>query len=221
MPSPDRPTLGSKDVIDSPTRIRPPSYERTGHVPKDLRNWIAEIKPYGMQVMVFISPTGVRVLTTGDRNISQSFPKLSSGFAQIAQRHSAILDGEIIYGAGKTPEDYHKVRGRSVSDKPSPREDDLYSFMAFDILHLDGQFLTHQPLLERKRALAKLLHPSLKKFNIAPIYFERTPPKITSLLDKAEKEGFEIVAFRRKGSRYNSQANWLRMRIPRSGAVLN
>lgn len=217
MATPDRPTPYPLEELYLPRRIELIVPQKADNLPKDLKNWVAEIDFEGMRVMAVISRNiGVRILTTGGRDIYLSFPLISSGLAQAARKLSTtLIDGKIVYGEGKTRKDWYKVKGRSQSTRRRPKEDHLYLFVASDLLEVDGQSVQHLPLLQRQSQLAKVLHPSLrKKFKIEPNLFEKTPRRINLLLDAAEDQEYSGLLLREKDSPYDRSTIWLRVGVP-------
>jgi bifunctional non-homologous end joining protein LigD len=100
---------------------------------------------------------GLRVRTRTGRQVSDSLPELA-GLVDALAGHRVTLDGELVAcPAGKVdfyalaPRMMHTGRMASFAATQVP-----VTFVAFDLLHLDGQDLTGLPLVERKRQLDEL-----------------------------------------------------------------
>jgi bifunctional non-homologous end joining protein LigD len=128
----------------------------TGQPTGDQQRWIFETKWDGWRALVYID-SGLRVRTRTGRQVSDSLPELA-GLVDALEGRSAILDGELMACPdGKVdfyslaPRMSHTGRAARYAAAQIP-----VTFIAFDLLHLDGQDLTGQPLVERKRLLDDL-----------------------------------------------------------------
>lgn len=128
----------------------------TGQPTGDQAAWTWECKWDGWRALVYVDG-GLRVRTRTSRQVSDSLPELS-GLVDALNGHSVILDGELVAcpdGAvdfyALAPRMMHTGRTASWAATQVP-----VSFVAFDLLHLDGQDLTGLPLVERKQLLDEL-----------------------------------------------------------------
>ena len=117
--------------------------------------WLHEIKFDGYRLLGFLSGKQVRLLTRNAHDWTSQFPSIAQSF-QALKAENAVLDMEAVYlnPAGKS--DFHGLRD-ALSNAP-----DTIDSYAFDLLHLDGENLTPQPLLNRKKQLKSLLAKSPK-----------------------------------------------------------
>jgi bifunctional non-homologous end joining protein LigD len=107
---------------------------------------IFEPKLDGFRAVAYVEDGACR-LVSRNRNAFKTFEPLAQAIAQDLSGRSAILDGEIVRpGPDGRPLFYELMRRRGP-----------FCFYAFDLLWLDGSDLRQQPLLERKRALRKLV----------------------------------------------------------------
>jgi bifunctional non-homologous end joining protein LigD len=106
--------------------------------------WIHELKLDGYRIGVEIRRGNVRLLSRRGVEWSEAFPAVVEG-AKRLDVESALIDGEL---AAMLPDGRTSLRALGSSPPV---------FFAFDVLHLDGEDLTPQPLLERKRRLARAL----------------------------------------------------------------
>jgi bifunctional non-homologous end joining protein LigD len=74
------------------------------------------------------------------------WPQLSEELAHTVKASHAVLDGEVVGLKPAGSSDFHALLFRR----------DWPSFLAFDVLSLDGRDLRAQPLLTRKRILKAL-----------------------------------------------------------------
>jgi bifunctional non-homologous end joining protein LigD len=125
-------------------------------VPADLTAWSFEVKWDGWRALVCVDG-GLKVRTRSGRQVSDSLPELASLVDALGGR-SAILDGELVACPDGVVDFYalaprmlHSGRMASWAARELP-----VTFVAFDLLHLDGEDLTSRPLVERKGLLDEL-----------------------------------------------------------------
>jgi hypothetical protein len=128
----------------------------TGQPGRDPEAWSWEVKWDGWRALVYIDE-GLRVRARTGRQVSDSLPELTGLVDALAGR-KVILDGELVACPdGKVdfyalaPRMLHSGRMAQWAASQVP-----ITFVAFDLLHLDGQDLTASPLVERKRMLDEL-----------------------------------------------------------------
>jgi bifunctional non-homologous end joining protein LigD len=120
--------------------------------------WCTEVKLDGWRALVYVDGGGgLKVRTRSGRQVSESLPELA-GLVDALGGRPAILDGELIacvYGAV----DFYQLAPRMMHTgrmaKWAGREVPV-TFVAFDVLHLDGEDLCALPLVDRKRLLDEL-----------------------------------------------------------------
>jgi bifunctional non-homologous end joining protein LigD len=122
--------------------------------------WAYEPKLDGWRAMVVVEAGAVKVRTRTGRDVSDSLPELAALPATLQDR-SVVLDGELVAGAGK-PEDFYGIAGRMASRR---RRIPL-TFVAFDVLFVDGQTVCDRPYDERRDTLEQL---ELKSANWAAV----------------------------------------------------
>jgi bifunctional non-homologous end joining protein LigD len=111
-------------------------------------DWLHEVKLDGYRILARIERGRARLLTRNRQNWTDRFPAVAEA-ADALPVKEAFLDGEIVAfdrsGVSSFQALQEGAEGRSLA------------YVAFDLLFLDGQDLRSRPLLERKRALARLL----------------------------------------------------------------
>jgi bifunctional non-homologous end joining protein LigD len=132
-----------------PTWI-PPMLARNGRgVPVNLTDWAIEPKWDGWRCLARIDQHSVRLTSRWRRDISPNFPKLRDVPSELGGRQ-ALLDGEVVALRPDGSQDFHALaRGRRNASA-------RVAFMAFDVLHLDGENLIDAPYVERRRTLERL-----------------------------------------------------------------
>ena len=138
-----------------PLPLLQPMLATTGQPGGDQALWCAEAKWDGWRALVYVDD-GLRVRTRTGRQVSDSLPELT-GLVDALDGHSVILDGELVASRGQV--DFYALAPRMLHTGRMARwaaSQVPVTFVAFDLLHLDGQDLTGLPLVERKRQLDEL-----------------------------------------------------------------
>jgi bifunctional non-homologous end joining protein LigD len=91
----------------------------------------------------------LRLRTRSGRDITASVPEMHGIADQIPT--GTILDGELVAGRGRPGDFYRLGPGLSSRNRRMP-----VSFVAFDVLALDGQLVTALPYGERRHLLTEL-----------------------------------------------------------------
>lgn len=135
----------------APLPLLTPMAATNGPVPPDDGRWLWEVKWDGWRAVVYVDGGQVRVMTRRGRNVTASFPELH-GLADALGGRQVVLDGELVAArAGEL--DFYALSGRHGAARATAAP---AAFAAFDLLWLDGQQITHLPLIERKHALRSL-----------------------------------------------------------------
>lgn len=116
---------------------------------------------------------------------------------------SAIVDGEIIACDPDGKPDFAALMRKG----PRP----AVSFVAFDVLALDGTSLLAEPIETRRAALTQLLRGAPRA---GGVMISETFEDGTALLEACERLGLEGIVSKRRASRYRSGPahNWLKVK---------
>jgi bifunctional non-homologous end joining protein LigD len=116
--------------------------------PFDDPDWIFEAKMDGFRAVAYVEADACRLVSRHGKEF-RTFATLAAAIGRDLVGRTVILDGEIVHpGPDGRPLFYELVRSRGHGP---------FAFYAFDLVWLDGGDLREQPLLERKRALRKLV----------------------------------------------------------------
>lgn len=113
--------------------------------------WAFEPKLDGWRVIVTVGEA-VTVRTRNGRDITRATPELY-GLSAALKGRRAVLDGELVAGAGR-PDDFYRILGR-VGSRPRPSRAPL-TFAAFDVLDLDGRSVCDRTYADRRQMLESL-----------------------------------------------------------------
>jgi bifunctional non-homologous end joining protein LigD len=128
----------------------PPMLAETG-VPRSMDGWAAEPKLDGWRARVLVDGDELAVRTRRGRPITESVPSVAG-----LRGLSVVLDGELVAGAG-TLADFYRLGSALAVRRRTGAE---VSFVAFDLLWLDGETLTGRPYADRRKLLAGLKLPA-------------------------------------------------------------
>jgi bifunctional non-homologous end joining protein LigD len=172
----------------------------------DLREWRIEPKLDGYRAVVGVTPSARIVRTRRGRNITESLPELAK-LCDIGVE--LVLDGELIAGAGR-PEDFYGLAGAVASRGRRQR----LTFVAFDLLHCQGNDLFHRPLHERRRLLEHVAQLAEGVLHIVPSYPGRD---LDDLLGGADELALEGVVLKHQASPYRPgrrTTTWRKLKCP-------
>jgi len=115
-------------------------------------DWLHEIKYDGYRVICRLEPGGARFLTRGGNDWTDRFTAIGDAL-RAAVRHTAILDGEMVYEMEGGRTSFAKL----ASALRAAHDDPHVVYCVFDLLYADGYDLTGVALQERKRLLRAVL----------------------------------------------------------------
>jgi bifunctional non-homologous end joining protein LigD len=114
-------------------------------------DWVHEIKLDGYRILLRIAGGRARLLTRNRQDWTERFPAVAEAAAALPVKE-ALLDGEIVALDAAGVSSFQALQ--RAADLGTGRS---LVYVAFDLLFLDGRDLRPQPLLARKKELARLL----------------------------------------------------------------
>ena len=180
-------------------------------------NWLYEVKWDGMRVLLFLDAQNVRLLSRRVNEVTRQFPELTIAH-QFLAADQAVVDGEVVLldeqgrpsfallqpriMAGDAGAIAHLSRSRPVT------------FVAFDLLYLDGYDLRNVPLQERKHALQEILN-SGPQSGMMIRFSEHFTGSGAEFLEAARAQNLEGIVAKRVDSLYESRRSpdWLKIKI--------
>lgn len=169
--------------------------------------WSHEIKWDGIRLLVEVTGGRVRMTTRTERDVTVAFPELR---ALAGTASDVLLDGEVVTLLDGRPsftrlaERVHTVSARRAEELAAARP---VTFMAFDLLRLDGLDLSGLPWSARRQALEQLVDES-GPARLSPVYDDGR-----GLLAATAEQGLEGVVSKRVSSRYRPgvrSPDWLK-----------
>jgi bifunctional non-homologous end joining protein LigD len=130
----------------------------TGERLPEGERWIAQLKWDGVRMLAYYNGVQTRLINRRLHERTARYPELNDMAAYCSAR-SVILDGEIVaFSEGKPS--FQQVMRRDSTSSGRLQGLPAITYMIFDILHLNGQSVTSEPLAERQRLLERYVQPS-------------------------------------------------------------
>ncbi|TIV91051.1 MAG: DNA ligase, partial [Mesorhizobium sp.] len=116
-------------------------------------DWLHEIKYDGFRTQIIRDWAGVRAFSRNGHDWSQRYWPIVAAAEKLCA-DSFILDGEVIAPEPDGRPNFHEIHSRMTWNA------EQLAFVAFDILHLDGQDLRDRSLIDRKAILWDRIKPA-------------------------------------------------------------
>lgn len=159
--------------------------------------WVHEIKWDGIRLVAEVRAGRLRLSTRTEREVTVAFPELA-GLAGLAQ--DLLLDGEVVAmvqgrpSFGRLIERFHTTSARAAARFATTRP---VTYLAFDLLRLDGLDLTTVPWQARRDALEQLL-TGVAAVQLSPVYVDGP-----GLFAATAEQGLEGVVSKRVDAPYH------------------
>jgi bifunctional non-homologous end joining protein LigD len=181
-----------------------PALPKLAASPPEGDAWLHEIKHDGYRTMLVIDRGTVRAFTRGGHDWTDRYRRIVAE-AKGLPVSSAVLDGEVIVQDGRGVSDLAALQ-RALVNEPH-----RLLFFAFDLLHLDGEDLRDQPLIERRERLRELTVGHAIESGAIQFSDHVVGPG-AEVFAAAERLGLEGIVSKKAASRYRSgpTSAWLK-----------
>jgi bifunctional non-homologous end joining protein LigD len=170
--------------------------------PFDHPDWLFELKHDGFRALAVVE--GHRcTLVSRNGHVFAQWPQLAEEIAHAVRAKRAVLDGEIACVRPDGSSDFHALLFRR----------DWPVFYAFDVLSVEGEDLRSRGLLQRKRALARLMPRAATRLR----FVEPLRGRGTALFAAVcARDGEGIVAKWARGTYHvdGATTSWLKVKNP-------
>jgi len=124
-------------------------------------DWVAQIKWDGVRMLTYYDGNEVRLLNRKMNDRSSQYPEFLK-ISRYCSASSVILDGEIIAFDSSKPS-FHEIMKRDSLRKkqsiaPAVKQTPVH-YMIFDVLYLNGAWVTDKTLHERQEILEQMITP--------------------------------------------------------------
>ncbi|OLB68499.1 hypothetical protein AUI06_10830 [archaeon 13_2_20CM_2_52_21] len=176
-----------------------PMMAKTGD-PFDSDNHFFELKWDGLRALLFLEDGKLELQNRNLLEVTASYPEIQTVTRRIRAKR-AIIDGEVVVLSKKGIPDFGKLQNRFGIEDPkrveTARGANPVTYVAFDLLHLNGKDVIKDQLEIRKNTLQDLIEegPHL-------LYADHIEKKGHQYYSEALKLGFEGVIGKEKHSPY-------------------
>ena len=173
-----------------------------GPLPLDEQRWAFEVKWDGVRALAYIQDGVLWLESRNLLDITPRYPELA-GLAAALGPHDAVLDGEVVaFGADGRPS-FERLQSRmhvvDASEIHQRMADTPVAYLLFDVLWLDGSWLTDEPYTARRPVLEGLLAGGASSpWQLAPSHRGEG----AALARATREQGLEGVVAKRLDSRY-------------------
>ena len=156
--------------------------------------WLHEVKFDGYRTQLHVEAGTAKAFSSSGANWTQKYPQIVSAAAHL-RCTSAILDGEVYLPDARGAADFS---GLPAAIRWRPQD---LIFVAFDLLHLDGEDLRSRPIESRRAMLSDLQQSAPAPCLAFSEELGADGPRIFAAIDAM---GLEGIVSKRSGSRYKS-----------------
>ena len=167
--------------------------------------WLYEVKFDGYRALLIKNGASVQIRSRNDKDLTARYPTVA-GAAQRLAATTAVVDGELVAVDAAGQPSFQALQ------HPDAHPGHVVAFYAFDLLHLDGEDLTRQPLEARRARLPKVTK------NSGVLLSESLAGTVAQITDAVRGLGLEGVIAKRKDSRYDAgqrSGAWQKLKLDR------
>jgi len=186
-----------------------------GGKPVDKKDWVFEPKWDGVRTLAWIDGDKLKLRSRRKRDVGDLYPELGDMPAQLSGLNG-LVDGEIVALDANGRPSFEAIQQRFTLSKPTQKALQQFpvTFIAFDLLWLDGESLMDRPLEERRAQLEKNFVPGTH-VQISP----QIPEKGTAFFKVAADRGLEGIVGKKLGSLYRPgqrTKDWMKIKATKS-----
>jgi bifunctional non-homologous end joining protein LigD len=166
--------------------------------------WLYEVKWDGYRALAYVRGSEARLVSRNDNDLTGRFESVAKAIVKALKTPHCVLDGEICA---------LDAEGRatfSAMQQSHGRRDVQFVFAAFDLLELEGETLTHLPLVERRKRLEQLLDRRQKTVLYSEAFTDGD-----ALMAAAREQRFEGIMAKQEQSKYQEgkrSRDWLKVK---------
>jgi bifunctional non-homologous end joining protein LigD len=208
-------------VEPMPTLIRPMLATATTTLPHDDDRYGYEFKWDGVRAMVYVDGGRPKALSRNDRDVTATYPELRA-MAESLGSTQVVLDGELVAFDADGRPSFGQLQSRMHVTSPTQIRrlvtQTPVTFLAFDLLYLDGRSLLDEPYDNRRAALDGLA--------LSGPSWQTTPwfrGGGQAVLDASRQQQLEGIVAKRLDARYvpgRRSETWLKLKNIRSQEVV-
>jgi bifunctional non-homologous end joining protein LigD len=204
---------GTPPKDDPLARAIEPMLAITADEPFDSPQFTYEAKWDGVRTLAFVDGGEVRLQTRNLLDCTKQYPEAHAAAEALTGGYQAILDGEVVAFDEKGVPSFQRLQPRMhLRDESAVsrlRKSVPVIYEVFDLLYLDGDDLTRQPLRERRRRLEAALQP-MGAIRLSDGF----PGNGVALFRAVQEQGLEGIVAKRLDAPYVSgrSAAWVKIK---------
>jgi bifunctional non-homologous end joining protein LigD len=170
--------------------------------------WIFEPKLDGYRTLAFIDKSGVQLYSRNHISLNKKFYSIAKVLEQLPLQ--AVIDGEVVGMNEDGKIDFQALQN-------ADRNPDQLIYHVFDLTFLQGNDITHIPLIERKKLLKKAVE------NLKQVKYVEHVKDGKKLFEHAKKSGTEGIIAKKADSFYRTDSrseDWLKIKITHEQEVI-
>jgi bifunctional non-homologous end joining protein LigD len=209
------PTAPPRGAAPMPLDLEP-MQARSAKRPPDADGWAFELKWDGVRALLRVAGGEVRITSRRGEDVTERYPELA-GIGAGLGNHDALIDGEIVAFDPEGKPSFQLLQRRiGLTAAPSIRRrsaETAVTYIAFDLLWLDGHTLCDHPYEERRRRLAEL--------DLDGPCWQSPAHRVgdgAALLEAVRSRGLEGIVAKRLDSPYRPgrrSSDWMRVKCRR------
>jgi DNA ligase D-like protein (predicted ligase) len=167
------------------------------------REWWYELKLDGYRALVIKDGAAVSIRSRNDKDLARMYPSIATAGEKM-HAEQAIIDGEIIALDENGRPSFQALQHRTSHPKLH------VVFYAFDLLHLNGEDLMSQSLIERREPLAAVLEDS------GLLLSQELKGSAADIVQSVNALGLEGVVAKRRDSIYvpgERSTDWVKLKL--------
>ena len=175
--------------------------------------WLFEPKWDGVRALAACGVDETMLVSRNRRDITATYPELADIHKQLVAI-DAVVDGEIVAMEGGRPS-FERLQSRINLQNPHDIKRAVkatpVTYVAFDLLYLDGRSLLDEPLEKRKELLEELIVPT-ELIQVSPV----SEGEGTALAAAARSAQLEGIVAKKKGCPYRPGKrvkDWLKIKV--------
>ena len=192
----------SSPVRVTPAFITPMAAQVVKRLPEG-SEWIYELKFDGYRALVIKDHERVEIRSRKDKDLTRMYPRLAAAGLRLTAEQ-VVVDGEIVALDLQGRPSFQALQHRG--SHPGHQ----IVFYAFDLLHVDGEDLTQQPLTKRRERLPEVLVGS------SLLLSQDLPGTPATIVEAVRELGLEGVVAKRKASPYvpgERSEDWQKLKL--------
>jgi bifunctional non-homologous end joining protein LigD len=191
--------------------IIPMEPKSSGSIP-ERGEWLAQIKWDGVRIQTYYDGKKVLLFNRKANERTSQYPELIN-IESYCTASSVILDGEVIALGEDGKPSFHEVMRRDGIRRIERVEQMMkvvpITYMIFDVLFWNGEWVIHLPLTDRQEILASIINPG------DHVQLVSSHEDADILLKVMKQQGMEGIVLKRKNSPYligEKKDQWLKVK---------